>query len=111
LSNVVYDNLNTHTNSAFYESSAPARARQWVRRIEFCSTPRHDSWLNMAENEPSGLTSQCVAGRRFGDVPTLRAETTGWSCDLDSIQRGVDWQMKIDAAHCKLKSVYPKIKL
>jgi hypothetical protein len=52
-----------------------------------------------------------VAGRRFGDVRTLRAETTGWSSDVNGTQRGVDWQMKIDDARCKLASVYPKIKL
>ncbi len=108
---VVCDNLNTHTKGAFYESFAPAWARQLVRRIEFCYTPKHGSWLNIAENELSCLTSQCVADRRFGDVPTLRAEATAWSLDLNAIQRGVDWQMKIDDARCKLKSVYPKIKL
>jgi hypothetical protein len=108
---VVCDNLNTHTKGAFYESFAPARARQLVRRIEFCHTPKHGSWLNIAENGLSCLAAQCVAGRRFGNVSTLRAETTVWSSDLNSIQRGVDWQMKIDDARCKLKSVYPKIKL
>jgi hypothetical protein len=108
---VVCDNLNTHTKGAFYESFAPDRARQLVRRIEFCYTPKHGSWLNIAENELSCLTSQCIAGRRFSDVPTLRVEATAWSCDLNTIQRGVDWQMKIDDARCKLKSVYPKIKL
>jgi hypothetical protein len=108
---VVCDNLNTHTKGAFYESFAPARARQLVRRIEFCHTPKHGSWLNIAENELSSLTRQCVAGRRFGDTRTLRAETTAWSSDVNSTQRGVDWQMKIDDARCKLKSVYPKIKL
>jgi len=108
---VVCDNLNTHTMGAFYEVFAPARARRLVRRIEFCYTPKHGSWLKIAENELSCLTSQCIAGRRFGDVPTLRAETTAWSCDLNSIRRGVDWQVKIDDARCKLKSVYPKIKL
>jgi hypothetical protein len=52
-----------------------------------------------------------VAGRRFGDAQALRAETKAWACDLNSTQRGVDWQMKIDDARCKLASVYPKIKL
>ena len=65
---VVCDNLNTHTKGAFYEAFAPARARQLVRRIEFCYTPKHGSWLNIAENELSSLTRQCVAGRRFGDA-------------------------------------------
>jgi hypothetical protein len=108
---VVCDNLNTHTKGAFYETFAPQRARSLVRRIEFCYTPKHGSWLNVAENELSCLTSQCIADRRFGDVATLRAEATAWSSDLNGLQRGVDWQMKIDDARCKLKSVYPKIKL
>jgi hypothetical protein len=108
---LVCDNLNTHTKGAFYEAFEPERARQLVRRIEFRHTPKHGSWLNIAENELSSLTRQCVAGRRFGDAETLREETTAWSSDVNSTQRGVDWQMKIDDARCKLISVYPKIKL
>ena len=108
---LVCDNLNTHTKGAFYEAFEPERARQLVRRIEFCYTPKHGSWLNIAENELSSLTRQCVAGRRFGDIETLQAETSAWSSDVNGTQRGVDWQMKIDDARCKLKSVYPKIKL
>ena len=108
---VVCDNLKTHTKGAFYEVFAPRRARELVRRIEFCHTPKHGSWLNIAENELSSLTRQCVSGRRFGDAGTLRAETKAWSSDVNSTQRGVNWQMKIDDARCKLVSVYPKIKL
>jgi hypothetical protein len=108
---LVCDNLNTHTPGAFYEAFAPERARRLVRRLEFCHTPKHGSWLNIAENELSSLTRQCVAGRRFADIGTLRDETTAWSTDVTATQRGVDWQMKIDDARCKLKSVYPKIKL
>jgi hypothetical protein len=108
---LVCDNLNTHTKGAFYEAFEPERARQLVRRIEFCHTPKHGSWLNIAENELSSLTRQCVAGRRIGTVEMLQAEITAWSDDVNQTQRGVDWQMKIDDARCKLKSVYPKIKL
>lgn len=108
---LVCDNLNTHTKGAFYEAFPPERARQFVRRIEFHHTPKHGSWLNIAENELSSLTRQCVSGRRFPDVPTLQAETTAWSTDVNKTQRGVDWQMKIDDARCKLKSVYPTIRL
>jgi hypothetical protein len=108
---LVCDNLNTHTKGAFYEAFEPERARQLVRRIEFCFTPKHGSWLNIAENELSSLTRQCVIGRRFGEIEILRAETSAWSIDVNGTQRGVDWQMKIDDARCKLKSVYPKIKL
>jgi hypothetical protein len=108
---LVCDNLNTHTKGAFYEAFEPERARQLVRRVEFRYTPKHGSWLNVAENELSSLTRQCVSGRRFGDIETLRTETAAWSTDVNATQRGVDWQMRIDDARCKLKSVYPKIKL
>lgn len=107
---VVCDNLNTHTKGAFYEAFEPEQARCLVRRIKFCYTPKHGSWLNIAENELSSLTRQCVAGRRIGEIEILREETKAWSTDVNSTQRGVDWQMKIDDARCKLKSVYPKIK-
>jgi len=107
---LVCDNLNTHTKGAFYEAFEPERARQLVRRIAFRHTPKHGSWLNIAENELSSLTRQCVSGRRFGDIATLREETSAWSSDVNNTQRGVDWQMKVGDARTKLKSVYPKIK-
>ena len=108
---LVCDNLNTHTKGAFYAAFEPERARQLVRRIEFCHTPKHGSWLNIAENELSSLTRQSVGGRRFGDIGTLRDETAAWSTDVNRTQRGVDWQMQIADARCKLSSIYPKIKL
>lgn len=108
---LVCDNLNTHTKGAFYEAFPPEQARAYVRRIDFRHTPKHGSWLNIAENELSSLTSQCVSGRRIGDLKTLRAEIKAWSSDVNKTQRGVDWQMKIDDARCKLKFIYPKIKL
>jgi hypothetical protein len=104
---LVCDNLNTHTKGAFYEAFEPGRARALVRRIEFHHTPKHGSWLNIAENELSSLTRQCVSGRRFGDIPALQAEVAAWSTDVNSTQRGVDWQMKVDDARIKLNSVYP----
>jgi hypothetical protein len=108
---LVCDNLNTHTKGAFYEVFEPERARQLVRRLEFRHTPKHGSWLNIAENELSSLTRQCVAGRRFADIPNLSQETSAWSSDVNTRQRGVDWQMKVDDARLKLISVYPKIKM
>ena len=108
---LVCDNLNTHTKGAFYETFEPERARSLVRRIDFRHTPKHGSWLNVAENELSSLTRQCVSGRRFADSAVLRQETQAWSTDVNATQRGVDWQMKIDDARTKLKSVYPTIKL
>ena len=106
---LVCDNLNTHTKGAFYEVFEPTRARQLVRRIEFCHTPKHGSWLNIAENELSSMTRQCLRRRRIGDLGTLHDEVSAWSTDVNGTQRGVDWQMKVDDARCKLKSVYPKI--
>ena len=108
---VLCDNLNTHTRGAFYEVFEPERARQLVRRLEFCHTPKHGSWLNVAENELSALTRQCVTGRRFGDIETLRQETSAWSIDVNTRQKGVDWQMKTEDARAKLASVYPIIKV
>lgn len=108
---VVCDNLNTHTKGAFYEVFQPERARSLARRVEFHQTPKHGSWLNIAENELSSMTRQCVAGRRIGTIQEMRDETTAWATDVTSAQRGVDWQMKIGDARTKLKSIYPKIKL
>ena len=106
---LVCDNLNTHTKGAFYEAFEPTRARELVRRIEFCYTPKHGSWLNIAECELSAMTRQSLDGRRLGDLAALRAEIAAWSADINTRQRGVEWQMKVADARCKLKSVYPKI--
>lgn len=106
---LVCDNLNTHTKGAFYEAFEPEIARKYVKRIQFCYTPKHGSWLNIAECELSALTRQCLRDRRIGDVITLNEEVRAWSQDVNSTQRGVNWQMKIDDARAKLKSLYPKI--
>lgn len=108
---LVCDNLNTHTKGAFYEAFEPEQAREYVRRVEFCYTPKHGSWLNIAENELSCMTRQCLAGRRIGELPFLQEEIGAWSIDVTDQQRGVDWQMKIEDARYKLKSVYPTILL
>jgi len=108
---VVCDNLNTHTKGAFYETFEPARARTLVSRIDFHYTPKHGSWLNIAENELSSMTRQCVAGRRIGSTDELQQETMAWHEDVNQAQRGVEWQMKIDDARIKLISVYPKLKV
>ncbi|QDU93437.1 hypothetical protein Pla8534_12170 [Lignipirellula cremea] len=107
---LVCDKLNTHTRCAFYEVFEPSRARALVKRIVWCYTPKHGSWLNMAENELSCITRQYVSGRRIGSIKKLAKEIAAWSRDVNARQRGVDWQMPIDDARCKLKSVYPKIK-
>lgn len=104
---LVCDNLNTHTKGAFYEVFDPEIARQLVKRIDFCYTPKHGSWLNVAENELSAMTRQCLAQRRIVDIETLQEEISAWSQDVNLSQRGVDWQLRVDDARCKLKSVYP----
>jgi len=106
---LVCDNLNTHTKGAFYEAFDPETARAILRRLEFRYTPKHGSWLNIAENELSSLTRQCIKGRRFATVEEIRQETTAWHEHSNARQRGVDWQFKVDDARIKLKSVYPKI--
>ena len=107
---LVCDNLNTHTKGAFYEAFPPAKARSYVKRIEFRYTPKHGSWLNIAENELSSMTRQCVSGRRFQSIRKLQTEVGHWSDHSNKKQRGVDWQFKVKDARKKLKSLYPKIK-
>ena len=107
---LVMDNLNTHTQGAFYDAFEPEKARAYLRRLEFCYTPKHGSWLNVAECELSCLTSQCLRGRRLGELAVLQKEIAAWSEKTNAKQRGVDWQFKIDDARRKLKRLYPKIK-
>jgi hypothetical protein len=107
---LVCDNLNTHTMGAFYEAFEAERARHFVRRIEFCYTPKHGSWLNVAECELSCMTSQCLRGRRIGKLEFLQTEIRTWSEKTNAKQRGVDWQFTIDDARRKLKRLYPRIK-
>ena len=101
----------THTKGALYEAFEPEPARRLVRRLEFCHTPKHGSWLNIAENELSAMTRQCVTGRRFETVDLLREETTAWYKYTNDQQRGVDWQFKVDDARVKLRTVYPKLQV
>lgn len=108
---LVCDNLNTHTMGAFYEAFPAEQARALVSRLDFRYTPKHGSWLNIAENELSSLTRQCLNGRRIGEIELLRHETAAWSTVNNEKQRGVDWQFKINDARAKLKSLYPKIKV
>jgi len=107
---LVSDNLNTHTKGAFYETFPPERARAYVKRLDFRHTPKHGSWLNIAECELSCLTSQCLTDRRIGELPLLQSEIAIWAAKTNAKQRGVDWQFKIDDARTKLKRLYPKIK-
>ena len=105
---LVCDNLYTHTRGAFYEAFEPEKARAIVRRLEFRHTPKHGSWLNIAENELSAMTRQCLKDRRFGTIDEIRGETKAWQQAINDKQRGVDWQFRIGDARIRLKSLYPK---
>lgn len=106
---LVCDNLNTHTRGAFYEAFEAKKAREIVRRIDFHFTPKHGSWLNVAENELSSMTRQCISGRRIADIETLIAETSAWADCSNEKQRGVNWQFTIENARVKLRSLYPNL--
>lgn len=107
---IVLDNLNTHTKGAFYEAFEPSVARAYLKRIAFVFTPKHGSWLNVAECELSCMTSQCLTGRRIGELTELQSEIAAWAKRTNEKQRGVDWKFKIDDARIKLKRLYPQIK-
>ena len=108
---LVCDNLNTHTRGAFYEAFSPEKAREILRRLELRYTPKHGSWLNIAENELSAMTRQCINHRRIGDIDTLRTQIRAWANATNDKQRGVDWQFTIANARAKLKGLYPEIKI
>ena len=99
--------MNTHTIGAFYEAFPPEKARSIVERLEIHYTPKHGSWLNIAEIELSALTKQCL-NRRMGDLETLRKEIAAWEINRNANQKSVNWHFTTDDARGKLKSLYPK---
>jgi DDE superfamily endonuclease len=105
---LVCDNLNTHGIGSLYEAFPPEQARRLAARLELHYTPKHGSWLNIAEIELSALTLQCL-DRRIPDLETLRAETHQWEQRRNASQKGVDWQFSAHDARIKLKRLYPQI--
>jgi len=103
---VVVDNLSTHTGAAFYESFSADVARELSRRIEFCYTPVHGSWLNMVEIEISVLVRQCLK-RRLADIETLEREAQAWCVERHRVGASVDWRFRTEDARLKLRSLYP----
>jgi transposase len=103
---VVLDNLNTHTKAALYEAFAPAEAKRIADRLEFHYTPKHGSWLNMAEIELSILTNQCL-DRRIPGAEALTHEVGAWERDRNAEHATVNWQFKVADARTKLKRLYP----
>jgi hypothetical protein len=105
---LVCDNLNTPTAGAFYEAIEPEVARALVKRLEFCYTPKHGSWLNVAENELSALPRQCVSKQRFETIEKLRDETNSWTENCNKKQKSIIWQFNVENARIKLHALYPK---
>ena len=104
---MVCDNLNTHDKSSFYETFHPDEALRLARRFEFHYTPKHGSWLDIAEIELSALSKQCLGKRRIDNLDELNFDLEKWHTDRNLKQKGVDWQFSADNARIKLKHLYP----
>lgn len=102
---VVLDNLNIHTFGALYEVFEPQEARRIARKLEFHFTPKHGSWLNMAEIEISILSRQCLK-RRVPDIPTLQREVNAWAEDRNTNHATVNWRFSLTDARTKLNWLY-----
>jgi hypothetical protein len=105
---LVQDNLNTHSPASLYEAFAPAEAQRLAARFEWHYTPKHGSWLDMAEIELGILSRQCLS-RRIDKIETLREETATWERDRDAATVTVNWQFTTADARTKLKSLYPSL--
>src|SRR5260221_3510018 len=105
---LVMDNLNTHTLAALYEVFAPAEARRLIEKLELHYTPKHGSWLNMAEIEFSVLTRQCL-DRRIGSRTELEREVAAWQTKRNGQAVGINWRFTTSDARIKLKHLYPSI--
>lgn len=100
------DNLNTHKTASFYEVFPPEEARKWINRLDIHYTPKHGSWLNLADIELSVLTRQSL-DRRIPDIETLRRETSAWEQKRNELQKAVTWQFRTEDARRKLWRLYP----
>jgi DDE superfamily endonuclease len=103
---LVQDNLNTHTPASLYEAFAPAEAKRLADKLELHYTPKHGSWLNMAEIELAMLTQQCL-DRRLADRATPERETAAWQGARNAAGRGVNWRFTTEDARIKLQHLYP----
>jgi DDE superfamily endonuclease len=104
---LVMDNLNTHTLGSLYEAFEPAKARALAQRLEIHHTPKHGSWLNIAEIELSALTRQCL-DRRINDLDVLNAELAAWQHTVNTDQRQVNWHFTTRDARTRLRHLYPE---
>lgn len=103
---LVMDNLNTHKAASLYKRYSPAEARRIIRRLEIHYTPKHGSWLDIAEIELNVMTRQCLS-RRIEDIDTLRKELSSWEAERNTSASKVNWQFKTSDARIKLCSLYP----
>jgi hypothetical protein len=103
---LVMDNLGTHTSGAFYERYEPAEAKRILDRFEFVYTPKHGSWLDMAEIELNVLNNQCLA-QRIDSIEKVRAEVEAWEKARNALNKKINWQFTTDKARIKLRRLYP----
>jgi len=106
---LVMDNLNTHVISSFYETFPPEEAFRLAQRVEIHYTPKHGSWLDIAEIELSALAAQCLGDRRIPSIEALNKELAAWETRRNANQKGVDWHFTTADARTKLKRLYPVI--
>ena len=106
---LVMDNLNTHTISSLYETFPPDEAFRLAQRLEIHYTPKHGSWLNIAEIELAAMTAQCLGKNRFPGTKSLNEELAAWHTKRNQSQRGVSWHFTTKDARIKLKRLYPVI--
>ena len=100
------DNLNTHTPAALYKAFSPEEARRLAKRLEIHYTPKHGSWLNIAEIELSVLSNQCLK-ERIPDIESLKEQTSAWTNDRNNKSKAVHWRFTTDDARIKLRKLYP----
>jgi hypothetical protein len=105
---LVMDNLNMHKISSLYEAFQPQETRRLAQRLDIHYTPKHGSWLNMAEIELSALKTQCL-DLRIADIATLQSYVTAWEKNRNNGTRKIVWQFTTDDARIKLKRLYPKL--
>ena len=105
---IVMDNYGTHTPGALYETFEPAEAKRILDRFEFIYTPKHGSWLNVAEIELNVLFGQCL-NRRIDNMETVKKEVEAWQKDRNAKEANIDWQFTTDDARIKLKRLYPNL--
>lgn len=105
---LILDNLNTHRMASLYDAFPPEDARRLAERLEIHYTPKHGSWLNMAEIELSVLKGQCL-DRRIPDMATMQAAVAAWTTDRNNSSRKINWQFTTADARIKLKRLYPQL--